>query len=71
MNLFIFKTDLNSSSKIFKLRKLLSDRTRIKNWSIDLDDKDKVLKVFTINSIQELELASLIEANGIKCEALE
>lgn len=71
MNLFIFKTDLNSSSKIFKLRKLLSDRTRIVSWSIDLDDKDKVLKVSVNKGIQELELVSLIEANGIRCEALE
>ena len=71
MNLFIFKTDLNSNHKIFRLRKVLSNRALIKRWTIDLEDVDKILKVFVTERIQKLELITLLENSGIDFEELE
>jgi hypothetical protein len=71
MNLYIFKTNINSSHAIFRLRKVLADRTFIKQWSIDLEDIDKVLKVLVRKDMNELELVSMIENSGIQCEELK
>ncbi len=71
MDLFIFKTNLNSDYKIFRLRKALSDRTLIKKWSVDLEDVDKVLKVIVNKGIEQLEVIAMLENQGIHCEELE
>ncbi len=42
----------------------------ISNWSIDLEDRDKVLRVETVGSLEEHDVINLVKERGFHCEAL-
>ena len=70
MKLLIFRTDIESKNSVKSIKSLLNDQSNIINWSIDLEDIDKVLKVEAIENLTEKDISSLINQNGFTCEPL-
>jgi len=70
MKLLIFRTDIESKKSVKAIRSLFNDHSNIINWSIDLEDVDKVLRVEAIESLNENDISKLIGLNGFSCEPL-
>ena len=70
MKLLIFRTDIENKNNVKTLKPLFNDHSSIINWSIDLEDVDKVLKVEAIENLNEKDIANLVSLNGFSCESL-
>jgi len=68
MFIIIIKTSLHSGDQVATFKELLDIDTgcRIKSWSIDLDDGDKVLRVVAMFDISATLLFKL-RLSGIEC----
>ena len=68
MKLLIFKTNIANESRIKKVNALLAYNPGLMDWSIDMEDRDKVLRI-------EAEEADLIKAGvvevGHRCESVD
>jgi hypothetical protein len=70
MEILIFKTDVSSRKKATRVGRLLSSVQTIKQWTIDLEDCDKVLRVVT-TGIKPGLVESLLMRAGFNCQALD
>lgn len=70
MEILIFKTNVTSKKKASKIGSLLSSVPTIKQWSFDLDDCDKVLRVVATRLNPDF-VESLLQAAGFKCQVLD
>ena len=70
MDLLIFKTDISTTQRLLAVSPLLENHPSITDWSIDLEDIDKVLRVSTVQSLEEEELIQLLIDQGVNCETL-
>lgn len=70
MKLFIFRTNIKTEQKANALIPLFKSYSSISNWSIDLEDRDKVLRVETVGSLEEHDVIKLVKERGFHCEAL-
>ena len=70
MNLLIVKTNIENDSKVKTVSKLLGRNPVVLNWSVDMEDVDKVLRVEAQDELAEEELIQLLKASGLACEAL-
>ena len=70
MNLIIVKTDIENDSKVEAVRKLLEQNPEILDWSVDMEDIDKVLRIEAQGKLKEEELIQLLNASGLACESL-
>ncbi|MBA3971163.1 MAG: hypothetical protein H0X46_03305 [Bacteroidetes bacterium] len=69
-NVFVFKTNINTLEQIERTEIILSGRSDIKKWNIDLEDCDKVLRIET--SKKEIEsVLGILMPYQIYCEELE
>lgn len=69
MFIIIIKTSLHSGDQTATLKEILDTGYRIKSWSIDLDDCDKVLRVVALSDISGALLFKLRQS-GIECAAM-
>lgn len=70
MKVFIFRTDIRTKRKVKSLKPLFNNHSTIANWYIDLEDKDKVLKIEALDNLQEREVIELVREQGFSCEVL-
>ena len=68
-DILIFKTNIHKESDVEKVASLMVDDPRIKKWTIDLEDIDKVLRIESVH-MQEQEIIERIIKAGYRCEAL-
>ena len=69
-NILVFKTNINTLEQIKRTEIILSGRSDIKKWNIDLEDCDKVLRIET--SKKEIEsVLGILKPYQIYCEELE
>ena len=66
-NTLSFKTNINCSGCIAAVAPSLNSAEGIKEWKVDISDKDKILTVES-NGITEEEIKTLINAKGFKIE---
>lgn len=71
MNILIFKTDIKTKRKVNVLKNILRKYPVIIDWSVDVEDVDRVLRVKTIGNINENEIINLIKPSGFNCEVLQ
>lgn len=71
MQLFIFKTDINTIQEVRTVNYLFNNHTTINKWSLDIEDIDNVLRIEARENLLEQDVISLINACGFKCEILE
>jgi len=67
--ILIFKTNVHAQEHVQKVAKLLKSINLIKQWTFDLDDCDKILRVVSLN-LQPETIENLLRTEGIYCENL-
>ncbi len=70
MKLLIFKTDIQTEQKVAAVQLLFNSHAEILDWTIDLEDIDKVLRIEAAENICEEEVISLVENQGFLCDYL-
>ena len=69
-HIFVFKTNIHSHYDKLIITERLERKKEIEEWSIDLQDCDRVLRVVT-PSITAEEIIELIKETGYECHELE
>ena len=69
-SLYIFKTNINTMDQLRKADHVLSNRTEIQKWNVDIDDCDKVLRVETSQLLIE-SVIGILKPHAIYCEELK
>ncbi len=70
MEILVFKTNVTSRKKVSMLAPLLTSFPTISQWSFDLEDRDKVLRVESAETNPGL-VESLLIAAGFNCRELD
>lgn len=70
MELLIFKTDINTQEEVNKIQSVFDRFSFILDWSIDLEDVDKVLRVEALDGIKEHDIVTLTNVKGYMCTPL-
>jgi hypothetical protein len=70
MKLLIFKTDIASKSMLKAVRPIFNNHSTIKNWSIDTEDIDNVLRIEAVGQLDESDVIDLMRKRGFRCEVL-
>jgi hypothetical protein len=69
MDILILKTNINSNGDFLTVRNKLSNSHSISECTIDLEDKDKVLRVIG-DELNLQKVTSHVESLGFTCEEL-
>ena len=70
MNLLIFRTDIKTKKKVNVVKPIFNNHPIIKNWSIDTEDIDKVLRIEVAGTLAENDIINLMKTCGFCCEML-
>lgn len=70
MQVLVFKTNINDMERLRHVRPMFVNHPKVKEWSVDLEDCDHVLRVVAKPSLQEGSIIYLINACGYYCETL-
>ncbi len=70
MNLFIFRTDLQTNEKKKTLGKVFNRHPAISDWSVDMEDIDNVMRIQTSEQLTEYDIIKIVKKEGISCEIL-
>lgn len=66
----VFKTNLTSSADLVQIAPLMESDTRIKKWNVDVDDRDKVLRIES-GDMETRDVIKMVERAGYQCEELQ
>ncbi|HWV75255.1 MAG TPA: hypothetical protein VN040_26235 [Pseudosphingobacterium sp.] len=66
----IFRTSVNAQKHVQQVAALFNSIKLIKQWSFDLDDCDRILRVVSLN-VQPEMIENLLRTEGIYCEHME
>lgn len=69
MDTLKFKTTINCSACVAKVTPVLNDQKKVKNWSVNTENPDKILTVEGDN-IDETELVQSLSKIGYKAERI-
>jgi hypothetical protein len=67
--ILVFKTNLSSTKHISKVEPFLNLHPYIKEWNVDLHDRDNILRVVSEN-VPAIEVRQIILNAGYVCEEL-
>ena len=70
MNVFVYRTDIDSDYDLEGIDELLSSHETILRWNVDRDDVDKVLRIESTADNAE-ELLRTVAGAGFFCEELK
>ena len=65
MYLYILKTDLKSKDQLEELSSVLNFNASVDNWSIDLEDIDRVLRIEASDRLTYSETIKLVKSAGV------
>lgn len=71
MKLLIFKTNIANESRMKKVNALLAYNPGLVDWSIDLEDRDKVLRIEAEDQVEESDVMEIVNSWGVECYAME
>lgn len=69
-NVFVFSTSLQTDTDVESISPVLNRCSKIKVWSVDLEDTDRVLRVECCG-LSASDIISMLNANGYTCKELE
>ena len=69
MEVLVFKTDIIAKADSENLAQTLTNDHRIKNWNIDQDDIDNVLRIES-TEMSPTDVIELVKKLGYRCEEL-
>ena len=70
MKFLIFKTDIKTKKKVKIVKPILNNHPIIKDWSVDTDDIDNVLRIESTGTLAEKDIINLMKRCGFYCEIL-
>lgn len=70
MEILIFKTNIQLQSEIEQLTPHLSVLPEIQGWNVDLEDRDKILRIEAQSNITS-QIQYIMEKAGYLCYELE
>ena len=70
MEVLIFETDIKTKRKIKLLKPLFNNHPKISNWTIDLEDVDKVLRIETTSNLSEEAIINMVQLKGFFIQPL-
>lgn len=69
-NILVFRTNINSSEQCMAIEPILNALPAISEWSVDLEDREKILRVVANTQLSELDIYLMLKRVGFTCEAL-
>ena len=69
MEVLVFKTDIVGKADSENVAQILKEDNRIRNWNIDQDDIDNVLRIES-TEMSPTDVIELVKKIGYKCEEL-
>lgn len=69
-NIFVFRTNINTLNDKLLIKEVLSEHEEIEEWSVDLQDCDKVLRIVS-PTITASSVIALVNQTGYDCHELE
>ncbi|MGE0589674.1 MAG: hypothetical protein AB7O48_13945 [Cyclobacteriaceae bacterium] len=69
INIFVFRTNLNSATDIDTISHVMDASAAVLNWSVDIEDIDKVLRIESLRENAN-EIIELVRLAGYQCEEL-
>ncbi|MEP2025625.1 MAG: hypothetical protein ABJH98_08110 [Reichenbachiella sp.] len=70
MEVLVFRTDINTRKRMDQFAWIFNQHPFIKDWNVDLQDVDKVLRVEASDSLSETDVIDMAQTFGFNCEAL-
>lgn len=70
MHLIILKSNIDNKDKYDTVKACLSNNKFITQWSVDMEDTDKVLRISCTIELREDEVIQLMQTIGIHCKEL-
>lgn len=68
-HIIIFKTSLQDNEDLYSIKDVLNNVFGEKNWSMALDDIDKILRVVSYTACKDLVI-QILKSSGFQCEEL-
>ena len=69
MEVLVFKTDIIAKADSENIAQILTNDHRIRNWNIDQDDVDNVLRIES-SEMSPTDVIELVKKLGYMCEEL-
>ncbi len=69
MEVFVFRTDINTDENIKDIAGQLNSMRGVHKWSVDLDDHEKILRVVSGGATAD-EVAGAVKKKNYFCEEL-
>jgi hypothetical protein len=69
MDIFVFKTNIHSEESTPAIARQLNRLERVRRWTIDFGDRDKVLRV-EAEQTHPAEITRLVTSAGFVCEEM-
>ena len=71
IRIHIFKTNIETNTDVNFIKILLNSDPKINQWSIDLEDIDRVLRIEANKSLNKQDIIDKIKSKGFICRELE
>ena len=69
--LLILRTDIKTKKKVKIIKPIFNHHASIKNWWVDTEDIDNVLRIESLNGIDENDVINLLKVCGFYGEPLK
>jgi len=70
MQVLIFKTNIDNQGRLRHISPLFANHPQVRDWSVDLEDCDHVLRIVAKPTLNEGSIIYLINTCGYQCELL-
>ncbi|PHR17211.1 MAG: hypothetical protein COA38_21100 [Fluviicola sp.] len=64
MGIVILSTNLHSASRVERISSSFNAHQKVIHWSVDLEDRDNVMRIVAQEGFAEQDAIALIGANG-------
>lgn len=71
IRIHVFRTNIETKADVNFLKKTFSSDPKIKQWSIDLEDIDNVLRIEASRNLNKQDIIEKVTSQGFYCEELE
>ncbi|WP_422358812.1 hypothetical protein [Reichenbachiella sp.] len=70
MEVLVFRTNIKTRKRMDQFAWVFNQHPYIKDWNVDLQDIDKVLRVEASDRLSEADVIDIAQTFGFNCEAL-
>ncbi|WP_179005767.1 hypothetical protein [Winogradskyella forsetii] len=71
IHIHIFKTNIETMLDLDMLQLFFNANRNIIEWSVDLEDIDKVLRVDSRKNLSQIDIINQVKLMGFSCEELD